>query len=159
MTKGSTEKLIDLRNLIKKQDIRKKLLDLLSRREHSKYELLTKLKLRVESNSYLEEEINKLSAENLQSDLRFSESYIRSRYNSGFGPTRIKYDLSVRRVKESVVLNAFNEIDLDWVEKLKKEKIKKYGNSSSENMQELSKRIKFFIQRGFEKEMINKVIN
>ena len=45
------------------------------------------------------------------------------------------------------------------VEKLKKEKIKKYGNSSSENMQELSKRIKFFIQRGFEKEMINKVIN
>ena len=84
---------------------------------------------------------------------------IRDRYNSGFGPTRIKYDLSVRRVKESVVLKAFNEIDLDWVEKLKKEKIKKYGNSSSENMQELSKRIKFFIQRGFEKEMINKVIN
>ena len=148
-----------MKNLIKNQDIRKKLLDLLSRREHSKYELLTKLKLRVESKSSLEDEINKLSEENLQSDLRFSESYIRSRYNSGFGPIRIKYDLSVRRVKESVVLNAFNEIDLDWVEKLKKEKIKKYGNSSSENMQELSKRIKFFIQRGFEKEMINKVIN
>ena len=148
-----------MKNLIKNQDIRKKLLDLLSRREHSKYELLTKLKLRVESKSSLEEEINKLSTENLQSDLMFSESYIRSRYNSGFGPIRIKYDLSVRRVKESVVLNAFNEIDLDWVEKLKKEKIKKYGNSSSENMQELSKRIKFFIQRGFEKEMINKVIN
>ena len=40
-----------LKNLIKNQDIRKKLLDLLSRREHSKYELLTKLKLRVESQS------------------------------------------------------------------------------------------------------------
>ena len=159
MTKGSTKKLIDLKNLIKKQDIRKKLLDLLSRREHSRYELLTKLKHRVELQSALEEEINKLCAENLQSDFRFSESYIRSRYNSGFGPTRIKYDLSVRRVKESVISSVFNEIDLDWIEKLKKEKIKKYGNSSSENMQELSKRIKFFIQRGFEKEMINKVIN
>ena len=152
-------KLIDLKNLIKKQDIRKKLLDLLSRREHSQYELLTKLKYRVELQSALEEEINKLCAENLQSDLRFSESYIRSRYNSGFGPIRIKYDLSVRKVKESVISSAFNEIDLDWVEKLKKEKIKKYGNSSSENVQELSKRINFFIQRGFEKEMINKVIN
>ena len=152
-------KLIDLKNLIKKQDIRKKLLDLLSRREHSQYELLTKLKYRVELQSALEEEINKLCAENLQSDLRFSESYIRSRYNSGFGPIRIKYDLSVRKVKESVISSAFNEIDLDWVEKLKKEKIKKYGNSSSENMQELSKRVNFFIQRGFEKEMINKVIN
>ena len=148
-----------MKNLIKKQDIRKKLLDLLSRREHSKYELLTKLKHRVELQSALEEEINKLCAENLQSDYRFSESYIRSRYNSGFGPTRIKYDLSVRRVKESVISSVFNEIDLDWIEKLKKEKIKKYGNDSSENMQELSKRINFFIQRGFEKEMINKVIN
>ena len=148
-----------MKNLIKNQDIRKKLLDLLSRREHSKYELLTKLKHRVELQSALEEEINKLRAENLQSDFRFSESYIRSRYNSGFGPTRIKYDLSVRRVKESVISSVFNEIDLDWIEKLKKEKIKKYGNSSSENMQELSKRINFFIQRGFEKEMINKVIN
>ena len=147
-----------MKNLIKNQDIRKKLLDLLSRREHSKYELLTKLKHRVELQSALEEEINKLRAENLQSDFRFSESYIRSRYNSGFGPTRIKYDLSVRRVKESVISSVFNEIDLDWIEKLKKEKIKKYGNSSSENMQELSKRINFFIQRGFEKEMINKVI-
>ena len=67
--------------------------------------------------------------------------------------------MSVRRVKESVISSVFNEIDLDWIEKLKKEKIKKYGNSSSENMQELSKRINFFIQRGFEKEMINKVIN
>ena len=148
-----------MKNLIKKQDIRKKLLDLLSRREHSRYELLTKLKHRVELRSALEEEINKLRAENLQSDFRFSESYIRSRYNSGFGPTRIKYDLSARRVKESVISSVFNEIDLDWIEKLKKEKIKKYGNSSSENMQELSKRINFFIQRGFEKEMINKVIN
>ena len=148
-----------MKNLIKKQDIRKKLLDLLSRREHSRYELLTKLKHRVELQSALEEEINKLRAENLQSDFRFSESYIRSRYNSGFGPTRIKYDLSARRVKESVISSVFNEIDLDWIEKLKKEKIKKYGNSSSENVQELSKRINFFIQRGFEKEMINKVIN
>ena len=53
----------------------------------------------------------------------------------------------------------FREIDLNWVEKLKKENIKKYGNESPKNMQELSKRIKFFVQRGFEKEMIRQVIN
>ena len=148
-----------MKNLIKNQDIRKKLLDLLSRREHSKYELILKLKRRVESVEKLKDELNKLSKEKLQSDLRFSESYIRSRYNSGFGPTRIKYDLSLRKVSDSIIINAFDQSDLNWTEKLKKENTKKYGVDKSKNMQELSKRIKFFVQRGFEKEMIRKVIN
>ena len=103
--------------------------------------------------------MNKLSEEKLQSDLRFSESYIRSRYNSGFGPTRIKYDLSLRKVSDPIIINAFDQADLNWTEKLKKENTKKYGVDKSKNMQELSKRIKFFVQRGFEKEMIRKVIN
>ena len=147
-----------MKSLIKDQDIRKKILDLLSRREHSKYELVLKLDRRVDSSDKLLKEIDKLSDQNLQSDERFSESYIRSRYNSGFGPSRIKYDLSKRRVAESIINDAFREIDLNWVEKLKKENIKKYGNENPKNMQELSKRIKFFVQRGFDKEMIRKII-
>ena len=147
-----------MKSLIKDQDIRKKILDLLSRREHSKYELVLKLERRVDSSDKLLKEIDKLSDQNLQSDERFSESYIRSRYNSGFGPSRIKYDLSKRRVAESIINDAFIEIDLNWVEKLKKENIKKYGNENPKNMQELSKRIKFFVQRGFDKEMIRKII-
>jgi len=147
-----------LKSLIKDQDIRKKILDLLSRREHSKYELVLKLDRRVDSSDKLLKEIDKLSDQNLQSDERFSESYIRSRYNSGFGPSRIKYDLSKRRVAESIINDAFREIDLNWVEKLKKENIKKYGNENPKNMQELSKRTKFFVHRGFDKEMIRKII-
>jgi SOS response regulatory protein OraA/RecX len=42
---------------------------------------------------------------------------------------------------------------------LEKENLKKYGNENPKSVQELSKRIKFFIQRGFEKEMIRKIIN
>ena len=47
----------------------------------------------MDSPDKLVQEIEKLTVQNLQSDERFSESYILSRYNSGFGPTRIKYDL------------------------------------------------------------------
>ena len=144
--------------MIKDQDIRKKILDLLSRREHSKYELVLKLERRVDSSDKLLKEIDKISDQNLQSDERFSESYIRSRYNSGFGPSRIKYDLSKRRVAESIINDAFRDIDLNWLEKLKKENIKKYGNENPKNMQELSKRTKFFVQRGFDQEMIRKII-
>lgn len=147
-----------MKSLIKDQDIRKKILDLLSRREHSKYELVLKLERRVDSSDKLLKEIDKLSDQNLQSDERFSESYIRSRYNSGFGPSRIKYDLVKRRVAESIINDAFRDIDLNWLEKLKKENIKKYGNENPKNMQELSKRTKFFVQRGFDQEMIRKII-
>ena len=147
-----------MKSLIKDQDIRKKILDLLSRREHSKYELVLKLERRVDSSDKLLKEIDKLSDQNLQSDERFSESYIRSRYNSGFGASRIKYDLSKRRVAESIINDAFRDIDLNWLEKLKKENIKKYGNENPKNMQELSKRTKFFVQRGFDQEMIRKII-
>ena len=147
-----------MKSLIKDQDIRKKILDLLSRREHSKYELVLKLERRVDSSDKLLKEIDKISDQNLQSDERFSESYIRSRYNSGFGPSRIKYDLSKRRVAELIINNAFRDIDLNWLEKLKKENIKKYGNENPKNMQELSKRTKFFVQRGFDQEMIRKII-
>lgn len=147
-----------MKSLIKDQDIRKKILDLLSRREHSKYELVLKLERRVDSSDKLLKEIDKLSDQNLQSDERFSESYIRSRYNSGFGPSRIKYDLVKRRVAESIINDAFRDIDLNWLEKLKKENIKKYGNENPKNMQELSRRTKFFVQRGFDQEMIRKII-
>ena len=147
-----------MKSLIKDQDIRKKILDLLSRREHSKYELVLKLERRVDSSDKLLKEIDKLSDQNLQSDERFSESYIRSRYNSGFGPSRIKYDLLKRRVAELIINNAFRDVDLNWLEKLKKENIKKYGNENPKNMQELSKRTKFFVQRGFDQEMIRKII-
>lgn len=147
-----------MKSLIKDQDIRKKILDLLSRREHSKYELVLKLERRVDSSDKLLKEIDKISDQNLQSDERFSESYIRSRYNSGFGPSRIKYDLVKRRVAESIINDAFRDIDLNWLEKLKKENIKKYGNENPKNMQELSRRTKFFVQRGFDQEMIRKII-
>ncbi len=147
-----------MKKLIKNQDIRKKLLDLLSRREHSKYEIFNKLKYRVESEDELNKEIHKLTEENLQSDLRFSESFIRSRYNSGFGPVRIKYDLSSRKVLLNIIEKAFEEVSLDWEEKLLKENLKKYGEMPPSNLKELSKRLKFFTQRGFEQDIIRKLI-
>ena len=147
-----------MKKLIENQDIRIKLLDLLSRREHSKYELFNKLKFRVESKDELNLQISCLTKENLQSDLRFSESYIKSRFNSGFGPIRIKYDLSSRRVTENDINLAFEETSFDWEEKLKSENLKKYGEDSPIDIKELAKRIKFFTHRGFEQDIIRKII-
>ena len=147
-----------MKKVIEKEDIRKKLLDLLSRREHSQHELFNKLKFRVESKNELNFQISRLSEENLQSNLRFPESYIRSRFNSGFGPIRIKYDLSSRKVSERDINLAFEETSFDWEEKLKSENLKKYGEDSPTDMKELAKRLKFFTHRGFEQDIIRKII-
>ena len=59
-------------------ECRKKAMDLLARREHSRLELERKLT----SRDYEAEEINatieQLVADNLQSDSRFSEAYVQS---------------------------------------------------------------------------------
>ena len=54
-------------------------MDFLSRREHSKKELFNKLFKRVDNFELLNQEIDKLANEGLQSDERFSEAYIRSK--------------------------------------------------------------------------------
>ena len=81
------------KTFITEDKIRFKILDLLSRREHSFKELINKLKDRVDSEEKLFEELTKLKEENLQSDERFAESYTRSRSVKGFGPEKISYEL------------------------------------------------------------------
>ena len=89
--------------------IRLKIMDFLSRREHSSKEIFQKMSQRVESKELLEDSINELVEDGLLSDERFAESYFQSRKNRGFGPLRIKNELIQRGVKESI----FNSIQVD----------------------------------------------
>ena len=69
-------------------------MDFLSRREHSKKELFNKLFKRVNDLELLNQEIDRLANEGLQSDERFSEAYIRSKTQAGYGPIKIKMAVS-----------------------------------------------------------------
>ena len=92
--------------------IRLKIMDFLSRREHSAKEIFQKLSYRVESHDMLLQAIDDLVRDGLLSDERFAESYFQSRKNKGFGPLRIKNELNQRGIKESI----FDSIqkDTDW---------------------------------------------
>ena len=93
-------------------------MNLLSRREHSEKEIYMKLIKFVESKTRLNDEIEKLKNEGLLSDARFSEAYMRSRFNSGFGPVRIKYELNKKGVSKILIDKALIETDLDWDQKM-----------------------------------------
>ena len=71
------------------QAIRRTALDLLARREHSRLEMLRKLKLRGASADQCEAVIEQLQEDGLLSDERFCEAYVHARVQRGYGPQRL----------------------------------------------------------------------
>ena len=84
------------------KDIRLKIMDFLSRREHSSKEIYRKMSRKVESKEMLIQSIQELEKDGLISDERFAESYFQSRKRRGFGPLRIKNELIQRGVQENL---------------------------------------------------------
>tara|TARA_Y100000816_G_scaffold215261_1_gene160484 strand:+ start:727 stop:1176 length:450 start_codon:yes stop_codon:yes gene_type:complete len=146
-----------LKKKILDKDIRLKIMNALSRREHSEKEIYLKFVNLVNSKDTLLEEILKLKEEGLISNQRYAEAYIRSRFHSGFGPIRIKYELEKKGVIESIIKTAFQETDLDWDDKLKSEFKKKYESNDMKSLND-NKISKFFLYRGFDLEKISKLI-
>ena len=136
------------------KSIRMKIMDFLSRREHSSREIFNKLSPRVESKELLEEEIEKLKADGLLSDERFAESYFQSRKNRGYGPLRIRNELKQRGVGDQFFYPLSNEIE--WSE-LALEALKKKirGNVPTET-KDILKLKRFLNYRGFDFQDIDK---
>jgi regulatory protein len=66
-----------------------KALDLVSRREHSRHELMFKLDKRYpETSPIIEEVLDKLEGNKILDDERFAEMYLNSRARKGFGPKK-----------------------------------------------------------------------
>jgi len=85
--------------------LRRRAMDLLARREHSRHELAGKLRSRfpeVEPQA-IDAELESLAAENLQSDQRFAEEYLRLRMRRGFGWLHIRASLQARGVGEDII--------------------------------------------------------
>ena len=145
------------KTFIEDDRIRLKILDLLSRREHSQKEIIDKLKDRVGSKQKLFEELNKLSEENLQSDERFAESYTRSRSVKGFGPEKISFELKSKGINENLVDKMVYSDEINWMEIIRLEYEKKFNIHNNFSDEDINRAKKFLLQRGFNFEQINKL--
>mgnify|MGYP001319367757 FL=1 len=143
------------KTFITEDKIRFKILDLLSRREHSFKEVIYKLKDRVDCEEKLYKELTKLKNENLQSDERFAESYTRSRSIKGFGPEKISFELESRGIEKSLIRKIVYSDEINWMEIIKKEINKKFIFSNDFADEDTSRAKKFLLQRGFKFEQIN----
>ncbi|MCF7980523.1 MAG: recombination regulator RecX [Pseudomonadales bacterium] len=133
-------------------------MDLLARREHSRQELLQKLQRRVENIALLEASLDSLVEDNLLSDERFCEAFVRSRMNNGYGPVRIKAELKARGVSEQWLTQYLNPQADDWLERLAELVQRKFGSDEAPDLKSLAKRQRFLQQRGYTYEQINRVL-
>ena len=129
-------------------------LNLLSRREHSEYELRQKLKLRDLLPEAIDEAIVRLIADSLLSDQRFTESYVRHRMNAGVGPLKIRFELRKKGVGDELSDDYLDLDDERWDELMIQQRIRKFGAEIPADYNKRMKQARFLQTRGFSPESV-----
>ena len=127
-------------------------MDFLARREHSFFELEQKLesKFPKADSSIIENVINILCSENLQSDARFAESYIYCKKKRGFGYLNIRANLNAKHIEDSIIDSYLFVVD-DWHEianELVEKKISQLGAINFDS-QDYRRLVRYLQARGF----------
>ena len=135
-----------------------KALELLSRREHSVYELKQKLKIKINDLQIdeLDEVIEKLKNQNLLSDQRFALAVIKQKSSQGYGPKFIELYLKNKFVSSNYY--DIYEQNINWIE-ICVNQIAKKIRSSSVSLEEKEKISRFLSNRGFNYEIIKSAFN
>mgnify|MGYP003635309856 CR=1 FL=1 len=130
---------------------------LLARREYSRAELAQRLKKKAFDDTAIDECLDALAEQGLQSDARFAASFVRSRILRGQGVIRIKGELRQRGVDQETLNAAFEEVEegeqIDWFE-LARETLARRFDSPGETPKERARRERFLASRGFDFEQI-----
>jgi regulatory protein len=136
-------------SVIDPADIRLAAMNLLARREHSVWELRRKLRVRFPDDALLDEQLSRLTEQNLQSDMRFAESYIRQRTERGYGPVRLREELRERGVSRTDIARLMAEVEIDWRAHAMQVMQNKYGGLPPRDIKEEARRARFMQHRGF----------
>lgn len=137
--------------------VRRAAMDLLARREHGRVELARKLRQRGAAAELVDVALEQLCEEGLLSDMRFLESFIRSRANGGYGPRRIRDELSQRGFSRATAEQALSESEIDWQENLHALWLRRFDGSPADP-RERAKQARFLLQRGFAGEDVNRLL-
>jgi len=127
---------------------------LLAVREHSRLELSRKLLQRKADPARLEQVLDRLRQDGLQSDERFTESLIESRIRKGQGPLRIRRELKERGIDGPLADRYLENYREEWPSLLRQTHDARFGPGPAADQKALAKRARFLEYRGFPGEMI-----
>lgn len=133
-------------------EARKKAMDYLARREYGRRELEKKLLKAGFDPDVSIAAVLQLTQDGLQDDRRFTECFVQLRINQGKGPVRIHVDLGQREVARSLVETVLGAMDVDWFERVRAVRRKKFGASKPVDFKEKARQMRFLQYRGFEQD-------
>lgn len=122
---------------------------LLARRDHSRFELASKLTQRGFEAAEVEIEVERLSAAGLLDDGRFAELFVEQRMRRGDGPVKIRAALTERGVAGSLIDTALEPMAEEWPECARAVLHKRFGDSHAGDRREQARRVRFLQGRGF----------
>ncbi|HCA9777897.1 TPA: recombination regulator RecX [Klebsiella quasipneumoniae subsp. similipneumoniae] len=140
---------------------------ILAMRDHSEQELRRKLAAPVmrkngpEALDVTPEELEQVVAWCIENryldDNRFVGQFIASRSRKGYGPARIRQELSQKGIARQAVEQAMRECDIDWVSLARAQAQRKYGEPLPSAFAEKVKIQRFLLYRGYLMEDIQEI--
>jgi regulatory protein len=134
-------------------------MDLLARREHGRVELTRKLRLRGALLEMIDTELDRLTEEGLLSEARYLESFINYRARSGYGPARIREELTQRGLARSEIEQALRDCGFDWAEQLTQTWQRKFAGRLPADLRERGQQTRFLSYRGYSLEQIGRLLS
>ncbi|HHE9089725.1 TPA: recombination regulator RecX [Haemophilus influenzae] len=127
------------------------IVNLLSRREYSEFELRNKMQEKNFSEEEIDEVLSRCQAKNWQSDRRFSENYLNSRAQKGYGVGRIRQELrQLKGVSSDIIDEVLMESEIDWYEMAENLLRKKFPNYNEQQTPKMKQKIwQYMLSHGF----------
>jgi regulatory protein len=103
--------------------------------------------------------LDRLTEEGLLSESRYLESFVSYRARSGYGPLRIREELTQRGLQRPDIELALRESGINWQEQLEETWRRKFAGHLPIDMRERAKQGRFLSYRGFSMEMISRLFS
>lgn len=140
------------------KEARKKAMDYLARREYGHEELVKKLATAGFETTVAADVVVILRSDGLQSDERFTNSFIQSRISLGKGPVRIRQELKERGILSELVGVGIDDADADWYALAIGIRVRKFGSDLPVDFKEKARQMRFLQYRGFEQDHIQTAV-
>lgn len=125
----------------------------LGRREYAIEELRRRLLQRGAESGITDKVINELAGENLVSDLRFTETYVRMQINRLFGPLKIRGELRSRGISDQTIAEFMPGSEDAWFDTASQWAAKQYRGEL--DYADRAKIYRSLMNRGFTHEQAN----
>lgn len=142
----------------------------LGMRDHSREELKRKLQQSIQRTAYMQQKTPEtITEEQMEkvldwcqengwlNDERFTERFIQSRSRKGYGPQRIRMELTQKGIDRDAIDIAMEETNIDWAECAAQLAERKFGLPLPKEWKEKAKVQRFLQSKGFLSEDIQSI--